>query len=163
MDGIMRAFAQKATYWKEDVYSPVKFARRKLSKYYAEVTPMIGLLLIAAHVLDSFQKLQSFRKWDKGMDNNPENENSSTTQYQEAFLKYVENKYCANHHRLPVIKPESVPNNNLFSSAMASRSGQSAYDPYDLSRDDKESIMPNNVAETTPGRSDPASHLLTAA
>jgi hypothetical protein len=32
-----------------------------------------------------------------------------------------------------------------------------------LSSDDEEYLMPNNVAETTPGRSDCAAHLLTAA
>jgi len=46
---------------------------------------------------------------------------------------------------------------------MASRSGQSSYDPYDLSSDDEEYLMPTNVAETTPGRSDRAARLLTAA
>jgi len=35
--------------------------------------------------------------WDKGMDINLEDETSYTTQYQEAFLKYVENEYCAKH------------------------------------------------------------------
>jgi len=45
---------------------------------------------------------------------------------------------------------------------MPSRSGESAYDPDDLTSDDDEYIMPNNVAETTPGRSDCAARLLTA-
>jgi len=85
------------------------------------------------------------------MDINPEDETSYTTQYQEAFLKYVENKYCAKHRRLPVTKSDNIPNNNLSIFAIASRSGQSSYDPYDLSSDDEEYLMPNNVAETTPG------------
>jgi len=45
---------------------------------------------------------------------------------------------------------------------MSSRSGQSSYDPYDLSSDDEEYLMPNNVAEMTPGQSDRAARLLTA-
>jgi len=163
MDGVMRALAKKKTQWKEDLFFAVKCARQKLSKYYTEVTPATGMLLIAAHILDPFRKLRSFRKWDKGMDINPEDETSYTTQYQEAFLKYVENEYCAKHRRLPVTKLENTPNNNFSSSAMASRSGQSSYDPYDLSSDDDEYLMPNNVAETTPGRSDRAARLLTAA
>jgi len=163
MDGVMRALAKKKTQWKEDLFFAVKFARQKLSKYYTEVTPTTGMLLISAHTLDPFRKLRSFRKWDKGMDINPEDKTSYTTQYQEAFLKYVENKYCAKHRRLPVTKPETIPDNNLISFAMASRSGQSSYDSYDLSSDDKEYLMPNNVAETTPGRSDRAARLLTAA
>jgi len=96
------------------------------------------------------------------MDINPEDETSYTTQYQQAFLKYVENEYCTKHRRLPVIKPETIPNTNLVSSAVASRSGQSSYDPYDLSRNDEEYLMPNTVAEMTPGRSDHAARLLTA-
>jgi len=75
----------------------------------------------------------------------------------------VENEYCAQHRRLPVIKSDNTLNNNLSSFEMASRSGQSSYDPYDFSSDDNEYLMPTNVAETTPGRSDRAAHLLTAA
>jgi aminopeptidase-like protein len=79
-----------------------------------------------------------------------------------AFLKYVENEYCAKHRRLPVNKPETIPDNNLISSAMASRSGYSSSDPYHLSSNDDEYLMPNNVAETTPEQSDHAVRLLTA-
>jgi len=121
------------------------------------------MVLISAHILDPFRKLRSFSKWDKGMDINPENRTAYSTQYQEAFLKYVENEYCAKHRRLLVIEPENVPNNNLFSSGMACWSGQSSQDPYDLSSDNAEYIMPNNVAEMMPGRSDRAACLLTAA
>jgi len=163
MDGVMRALAKKKTPWKEDLCFAVKLARQKLSKYYAEVTPTTGMLLISAHILDPLRKLRSFRKWDKGMDINPEDETSYTTQYQEAFLKYVENEYCAQHRHVPVNKLEMVPSCNLVPSATASGSYQSSFDPYDLSSDDEEYLMPNNVAETTPGRSDRATRLLTAA
>jgi len=162
MDGIMQALAMKKTQWKEDLYFAVKFARQKLSKYCSEVTPTTGLLLISAHILDSFRKLRSFRKWDKGMDINPDDETSYTTQYQEAFLKYVENKYCAKHRRLSVNKPKRLVSNNPFSTT-ASGSGQSSFDPYDLSSDDDEQVTPENVAEMTPGCSDRAAHLSTAA
>jgi hypothetical protein len=57
MDGVMRALAKKKTQWKEDLYFAVKCAQQKLSKYYSEVTPMTGLLLISAHILDPFLKL----------------------------------------------------------------------------------------------------------
>jgi len=60
MDGELRALARKKTSWKEDSFFPVKFARLKLSKYYAEVTPMTGMLLISAHSLHPFRKLRSF-------------------------------------------------------------------------------------------------------
>ena len=74
----------------------------------------------------------------------------------------MENEYCTKHRRLPVTESENIPNNNLSFSAMASRSGQSSYYPYDLSSDNEKYLMPNNVAETTPGQSDRAARLLTA-
>jgi len=141
----------------------VKCARQKLSKYCTEVTPTTGMLHISGHILDRFGKLRSFRKWDTGMDINSEDETSYTTQYHEAFLEYVENEYCAKHRRLRVTKLENTPNNNFSSFAIASRSGHSSYDPYDLSSDDDEYLMPTNVAETTPGRSVHAARFLTAA
>jgi hypothetical protein len=89
------------------------------------------MLLISAHILDPFRKLRSFRKWDNGMDINPEDETSYTTQYEEAFLKYVENEYCATHRHVPVINLDTVPSCNLVPSATASGSYQSSFDPYD--------------------------------
>jgi len=162
MDGVMRAFAKKKTQWKEDLFFAVKLARQKLSKYYAEVTPKTGMLRISAHILDPFRKLGSFTRWDQGMDINPEDETFFTTQYHEAFLNYVANEYSANHRRAPVNKLETVPSSNLVPSATASGSYQSSFDPYDLSSDDEDYLMPNNVAEMTPGRSDRAARLLTA-
>jgi len=154
MDGVMRALAKKKTLWKEELFFAVKFALQKLSKCYTEVTPTTGMLLISAHILDSFRKLRFFTKWDKGMDIDPEDETSYNTQSQEAFRKYVENKYCAKHRGSPVTKSENIPNNNLSLPAMACRSGQASCDPYDLSGDGEEYLMPNNLAERTPGRSD---------
>jgi len=81
MDGVMRALAKMKTQWKEDLFFAMKFLRQKLSKYYTEVPPMNSMLLSSAHLLDSFGKLQSFWKWDKGMDINPEDETSYTNQY----------------------------------------------------------------------------------
>jgi hypothetical protein len=138
MDGVMRALARKKTPWQEDLFFAVKLARHKLSKYYAEVIPTTGMLLISVHILDPFKKLRSSGKWDKGMDINPEDETSYTIQYQEAFLKFVENEYCAKHRHVPVNILETVPSCNLVPSATASRSYQSSFDPYDLSSDDEE-------------------------
>jgi hypothetical protein len=58
---------------------------------------------------------------------------------------------------------ESVPSSNLVPSATASGSYQSFFDPYDKSSDDEEYLIPNNVPETTPRRSDRTTRLLTAA
>jgi len=123
---------------------------------------MTGIPLIAVHILDPFCKLRSFRKWNTGMDITPEDEISYTIQYQEAFLKYLENQYCAKHRRVPINKLQSLPSSNHIFSATASRCCQSSFDPYDLSSDDEEYLTPNNVAETTPERSYRPARLLTA-
>jgi len=159
----MWALAKKKTQWKEDLFFSVKLPRQKQSKYYAEVTPTTGVLLICAQILDPFQKLRSFRKWDKGMDINSEDETSYTAQYQEAFLKYVENEYRAKHRCVPVNTLQCLPSSNLVPFTMASGSCQSSLDPYDMSSDDEEYWMRTNDAETTLRRSDFAAHLLTAA
>jgi len=88
----MWALAKKKTQWEENLYLAVKFAQLKLYKYYAEVTPTMGMFLILSHILDPFWKLWSFRNWNKAMDINPEDKTPYTTQYQEVFLKYVENE-----------------------------------------------------------------------
>ena len=62
MDGVMWALARKKTEWNEDMFFAVKLARQKLSKYYAEVTPTTGMLLISAHILDPFFKLRLYQK-----------------------------------------------------------------------------------------------------
>jgi hypothetical protein len=123
----------------------------------------MGILLISADILDPFRKLRSYRKLDKGMDINPEDETFYTTQYQEAFLKYVENEYCAKHRRLPFNKHQCSPRRNIISAATASQSCQSFFDPYDMPSDDEEYLTPNNVAETTPRRRDRAARSLTSA
>jgi hypothetical protein len=57
---------------------------------------------------------------------------------------------------------KTVLSSNPVSSATASGSFQSSFAPYDSSRNDEEYLTPDDVAETTPGRSDHAAHLLTA-
>ena len=61
MNSVMRTFAKKKKEWKEDLYYAVKVICKKLSKYYAEITPMSGVLLMSVEILDSFRKLRSFR------------------------------------------------------------------------------------------------------
>jgi len=97
MDGMMRVLAKKTTQWKDDLVFAMKLAQHKLIKYSTEVTPMTGMLVISVNISDHSRELLSFRKWDKGMDINSEDETSYTTQYQEAILEYLENEYCAKH------------------------------------------------------------------
>jgi len=147
----------------KDLFFAVKCAQQTLFKYYTEVTPTTVMLLITAHILDPFRKLRSFRKLYMGMDINPENETSYTTEYQEPFPNHVENEYCTKHRLLPVIKSDNTLNNTLSSFQRASRSVQSSYAPYDLSSDEDKYLMATKVVEMTPGRSNRAARLLTAA
>jgi hypothetical protein len=84
------------------------------------------------------------------MDIIPQDKTSYTTQYQEAFLKSVENDHCAKHRCAPVNKLQTVPSSNLVPSATASGSTQSSFNPYHLSSDEEESLKPNNVPEMIP-------------
>jgi hypothetical protein len=93
MDGVMQAFAKKKYQWNEDMFLAVKLAGQKLTDYYANVTPTMGMLQVSALNLDPFRKFRSFRNWAKGIDINPEDETFYTTKHQEAFLKDVENEY----------------------------------------------------------------------
>jgi len=61
LDCTMRAFPQEKIQWKNDLYNAMKVGRQKLSKYSADVTPMTGMHLISAHILDPSPKLPSFR------------------------------------------------------------------------------------------------------
>jgi len=85
------------------------------------------------------------------MDMNPEDETSYTTQYQEPFLKYVENKFCPKQRCVPVNKLEILPSSKIISSRTTSGSFQPSFNAYDLSSDDEKYLTPNNVAEMTPG------------
>jgi hypothetical protein len=61
MDGVIHDLPKKKTQSKEDLLFAVKFAYQKLSKYYAEVTPTTGMLILSPHILDPLGKLRSFR------------------------------------------------------------------------------------------------------
>jgi hypothetical protein len=46
MDIFMRALARKKTQWKKDLFFAMKSAEQKPCKYYAEVTPSTGMVVI---------------------------------------------------------------------------------------------------------------------
>ena len=98
--------------------------------------------------------------WYFGVHIIPADETSYTTQYKEAILNYVENKYSAEHRLVLVNEPENLLSSDLLPSAMTSKSGQSFFDPYDFHSDDEEYLIPNYVAETTPGWSNHTAYLL---
>jgi hypothetical protein len=152
LDGMMRALAVKNNPWKEELFFTVKLTQQLLSKYYTEVTPKTGMLLISGNILNPFRKLQSFRMWDNAMDINCEDETSYTTRYQEVFLKYMKSEHCAKHWWELVNELQCVPSGKLVPSEMAFGFCQSSFDPYNLSSNDEEYLTPNNVAETTLGQ-----------
>jgi len=51
-DGVLPAWVKKITQRNEDLFFAVKLAQQKLSKYYAEVTPTMGMRPISAQILD---------------------------------------------------------------------------------------------------------------
>jgi len=116
----------------------VKLEQQKLSKYYAKVTQTTIMVWILAHIFNPFWKSWLFRKWDKGKNINPEDKTFYTTQYQEVFLKYVTNEYCAKHQLMLVNEHENIESNTLVPYTMASDSAQSFFHPYDLPSDDEE-------------------------
>jgi len=63
---------------------------------------------------------------------------------------------------MSIIEPKNVLCSNLFPMVHDSGSGQSSFNPYDLSRDDEEYLTSESVAETTPRPSNHAARLLTA-
>ena len=162
MDGVMQALANKKPECKEDMFCAVKLARPELPMYYDDLNPMTAVLVISAHIINVCRQSQSFRKRDMAIDGHPEDQTSYNAQWKEAFLKYVVHEQCAKHRRVPVNDLEYVPHRNIVPSGMASGSGQSLFESYDLSRDDEEYLTPDNVAETTTGQSDGAACLLTA-
>jgi hypothetical protein len=155
MDGVLRALAKKKTEWKRDIYFALRSARTKLTKYYSTVTPDTGVLLIIAHLLDPYRKLRTFIKWDKAMDVGPDEDDSYTSQYKETFIKYVESQYCES--------PGNTPQTALaVSESVASGSSVS---PFDVSDDSDCEYYSQSAGgtQTTPGRSDRAARLMTAA
>jgi len=97
------------------------------------------------------------------MDIDLEDETSYTTQYHEGNLKNEENEYCAKHRCEQVNKHENLLSSNLILSETLLGFCQSSFEQYDSSSNDEEYSTPNYVAENTPGQSDRAACLLTAA
>jgi len=162
MDGVVWAVAKKKRQWKEHLYFTVNVVCQKLPRKSAEATPTTGRLHILAHILEPVWRLLVFRKWDKVMENNTGDETSYTTQYQETFPKYVENKYSAKHWRISVIEHEQVLHSIVFPAAKASEFGPSSFDLDDLSSNHEEYLMPESMAEMTPRQYNRATCVVTA-
>lgn len=119
----------------------------------------MDIILRSVHVLDLFWKLRSFTKCDRELDINPGDEALHTNQYQEVFLKCVENESCPKHRHVPILKPKSVPSNYRIPSATAPEPRQSSFDHCDMSSDDEEYLTCKPVAKITPRQTDHTVHL----
>jgi len=95
------------------------------------------------------------------MDINSEDKMYNITQYQEAILKYAENKYCAKHQPVPGNILESLLSNSLVTVTSPSGCCQRSIEPYDLASNDEEFLTPNNVPGMTHGQCDRAVPVLT--
>ena len=93
MDSVLKALWKKRVEWQRDIHRAVRCARAKLRKYYSKVTPETGLILIVGAILDPFRKLRIFEGWDKEMGLMPDDRDSYTSQYSNAFLQYWEENY----------------------------------------------------------------------
>jgi hypothetical protein len=112
----MHALTKNKTEWKEVLYFTTNLELKELSKYFATVTPMTGVPIISAEILDPVRLLQWFRMLDNGMNINPKAETSSTRQCIEAFMKYVENEYSKSNGTFSIIKHKTkLCYNHFFS------------------------------------------------
>jgi len=121
------------------------------------------MLLVSPRIIDRYRKLRCFHNWVTGADIDPKEETIYTAQYREVIVKNVGNGFCTQHQCVPVMKPECILSNNLFSSATALVSSQSFFNPYHSSSNNEKCWTPNHVAETTPGQSNRTACLLTGA
>jgi hypothetical protein len=128
MDIIMWALGMKKTPRMCDLFVEVKLARQKLSKILRWVTPMMGMLLNSAHIIDPFNNFREFRMWDQWMHIIPADKIFYSTQYQEGILNYVENESWSKDRHVLVNKHQSIPSHNLGPSATTSGSCQSTCD-----------------------------------
>jgi hypothetical protein len=158
MEGIITALSMKQTQWKIDIRRGMRAARKKLSSYYAEVTPESGLLLILAHMLDPYRKTRTFQVWDKRAGVDPNSSDSYTWQYKKAFLNYWDQHYVTK-----IIESTSQNSDNAKSSDKTqlsdtpSEPSNLAY-TFDSDSDDNQSL--SALPTTTPRRTSRRENLL---
>jgi len=163
MDSIMCAVGMKWTQLNDDWYFTVEFARQKLSNYCAEVTLTTGILLNSEFSIEPCERFCSFRKWEKGLNINPQDMTSHTAKYHKALEQNVANKYCAKHRRISGIQHEKIPGTNSFPCMKNSQFVQSSFNEYDMSCEDEEYTTPKWMAKKAHRWSNRTAHILSAA
>lgn len=112
---------------------------------------MTGVHFISVYIFNRVWNLQSFSIWDSGIYINPEHKTSYSTLYDNVFETYEVNEFFADCGYLLIINTERIRSYNHFHFIQVSRSDQSCYDVHDWPSDNEEYLIPENVAETTPG------------
>ena len=76
------------------MYKALQEAHKVLNKYYTKVNPETGTNALLATMLDPYQRLTHFKKWDKELGQDYEqNKDSYSQQYRNLFLSYFEEHY----------------------------------------------------------------------
>jgi len=73
------------------------------------------------------------------------------------------NEQCGKHRCFHISKPRCVLSNDLSPSTTASESVQLSVDPYELTINDEDYLMPNDMADMTPRRNHSAAQVLPTA
>ena len=89
---IKRLSVKQADY-KKDLLKALKAATHKLKHYYKKCTPRNCTLLLMATMLDPYQKLLAFHKWDLANGCPTTDPRSFTSKHRQLFLQYFEVNY----------------------------------------------------------------------
>ena len=143
-EDFMKRLRAKEADFKQDLLRALEAATAKLKEYYAKVTPRVGTLLLMATMLDPYQKLSPFKKWDRAEGNDDTEPSSFKQQHRKLFLEYFETHY------LPAI--ENHPPGPLASQqAHASNTPQNTtFNRKKLRRDDSDSENDNSERSVEP-------------
>jgi hypothetical protein len=94
-DSVLDALKSKKAQWQIDLREATQAARTVMMKYYDEIRPGAGTLIILGHILDPFRKIKAFKKWDIREGGKPSDEDSYTAQNRQVFLDYFEKHYAS--------------------------------------------------------------------
>ena len=142
----MKRLRAKEADFKQDLLRALEAATAKLKEYYAKVTPRVDTLLSMETMLDPYQKLSPFKKWDRAEGNNDAESSSFKQQHRKLFPQYFETHY------LPAT--ENHPTGPLASQqAHASNTPQhTTFNRKKLRRDDSDSQNDNSEGSVEPAQ-----------
>ena len=92
-EAFMKRLRAKTADFKQDLLRALEAATAKLKEYYLKVTPRAGTLLLMATMLDPYQRLSPFKKWDRAEGFSATEAHSFQYQHRLLFLQYFETHY----------------------------------------------------------------------